>query len=223
MLARNLDDPSGAIMSRLSRTLLLSSLIVVFIGQTRAADEKMLTTPYYPLVVGNSWLYRVGENHFTLKVAKLEEVGDKKKTTCARVEMIVNNKPVSFEHLAVTSDALVRYTFEGKEANPPIPFLKLPPKKGATWNIESRVDGQLLKGTFTAGEEETTVPMAISMTNPTGKMKTVTVTGKDIDVNGVKMNLTYYFAEKIGMVKQVIEYAGQKAVIELEKFEPAKS
>jgi hypothetical protein len=202
-------------MTRCSRVLLLIPVLLACAGLTRAADEKTLTTPYYPLTVGNTWTYRVGENHFSLKVAKMEEVGDKKKAKAARVELIVNGKPTSFEHIGVTADALVRYTFEGKNADPPIPFLKLPPKKGTTWNVESRVDGQLLKGTFTEGEEEITVPA--------GKFKAITVTGKDIEVNGVKMNLTYYFAEKVGMVKQVIEYAGQKAVIELEQFEPAKS
>jgi hypothetical protein len=202
-------------MTRSSRVVLLIPFLLACAGLTRAADEKTLTTPYYPLTVGNTWTYRVGENHFALKVTKMEEVGDKKKVNAARVELIVNNKPTSFEHIAVTPDALVRYTFEGKVADPPIPFLKLPPKKDTKWKVESRVDGQQLKGEFTEGEEEITVPA--------GKFKTVTVTGKDIEVNGVKMNLTYYFAEKVGMVKQVIEYAGQKAVIELEQFEPAKS
>jgi hypothetical protein len=215
MLPGDLGKHSGAIMTRSLRTLLVLSFVLVIAGLTRAADEKMPSTPYYPLTVGTTWHYRVGENHFSLKVAKIEEIGDKKKIKCARIEYIVNGKPTSFEHVGVTNDAVVRYTFEGKTADPPIPFLKLPPKNGATWNVESRVDGQLLKGTFTAGEEEATTVLA-------GKFKTVTVTGKNFDVNGVKMNLTYYFAEKVGMVKQVIEYAGQKAVFELERFEPAK-
>jgi hypothetical protein len=218
MLPGSNRHPSGAIMTRSLSTLLLLSLLLACTGLSRAADEKkMPTTPFYPLAVGNTWSYRVGENHFSLKVAKAEEVEDKqkKKTPCVRMELIVNGKTTSFEQIGVTSDAVVRYTFEGKTADPPIPFLKLPPKKGETWKFESRVDGQLVKGTFTAGEEDATVV-------PAGKYKTVTVIGKDIEVNGVKMNLTYHFAENVGMVKQVIEYAGQKAVIELEKFEPAK-
>ncbi len=144
----------------------------------------------------------------------MEEVGTEKKTSCARVELIVKDKVVSFENLAVKDGALLRFTFEGKLATPPIPFLKLPPKKGESWPVESVIDGQKLKGTFTAGEEEVKVAA--------GTFKTVTVTGKDLEVNGVKMTLTYYFAEKVGMVKQVIEYAGQKAIIELEEFKPAK-
>jgi hypothetical protein len=209
-------------MTRSLRTLLLLSLVLGCVGLISAADEKPLTTPYYPLTVGNTWTYRVGENHFTFKVTKMEEVGDKKKMKCARLEMIVNDKPTSHEHLAVTADGVVRCTFEGKPVDPPVLFLKLPYKKGASWNVESRVDGQLLKGTFTANEEETTVPAAINAQNPTGRVKAITVTGKDMNVNGVKMSLTYYFIEKFGMVKQVIEYAGQKSVIELEKFDLAR-
>jgi hypothetical protein len=204
-------------MNRWLRTLLLLSFVLICSSASRGADEKKTTTtPYYPLVVGNTWNYKVGENRFSLKVTKMEKVGGTGKDSgvnCARMEMIVNGKPASFEHLAVIGDALVRYSREGKLVTPPIPFLKLPPKKGATWEIESKVDGQLVKGKFISGEEEVKVPA--------GTFKTVTVTGQDIEANGVKVALKYFFAEKVGLVKQVIDYAGEKAIIELEKFEPA--
>jgi hypothetical protein len=185
------------------------------------ADEKPAATAYYPLKVGNTWQYRVGENRFTMKVAKMEEIkvaganGKETKVECARLEQIVNNKVVSFEHIAVTADAVLRYTTEGKSVNPPIPFLKLPPRKGATWDFEAKIDGQLAKGKFIEGEEVVKVPA--------GTYKAVSVaTSDDTEVNGVKVKLTYYFAEKVGLVKEVIEFAGEKAVIELEKFEQGK-
>jgi hypothetical protein len=204
-------------MNRLSRILLLLPFTLVGTTLSRGADpEPPGTTPYYPLAVGNTWIYKVGENRFALKVTKMEKVkADKKEVDAAKLELIVNDKSVSFEHIGVTADALVRYTFEGKPATPPIPFLKLPPKKGATWKIESKVDGQVLKGDFVAGEEK-------QVKVPAGVFNAVTVTGKDLEVNGVKLTLVYYFAEKVGMIKQVIEFAGQKAIIELERFEPAK-
>jgi hypothetical protein len=202
---------------RLLPSLLLLSLILASSAFVRGAEDKTLTTPWYPLVVGNTWTYRVGENRFSLKVTKLEKLGTTGKTggtNCARLELIVNGRSLSFEHLAVTADSLVRYDFQGKEVNPPIPFLKLPPKKGATWTVESKIDGQVLKGSFTAGEEEVKVGA--------GKFKTATVTSKDLEVNGVKIALKYYFAQDVGMVKQEIDYAGVKAIVELEKFETPK-
>jgi hypothetical protein len=199
-------------MRRLVSLSLLLPLLLLLAGPVRSADDKMPTSSWYPLAVGNTWQYRVGENHYTLKVAKHEKIGTQ---LCARLEMSVKNKVISHEHVAVTSDAIVRTSFEGKVANPPIPFLKLPPKKDQSWKVESKMAGQVFKGTFKAGEEEVKVPA--------GTYKTVTVTGQDLEVNGVKMTLTYYFADKVGMVRQVIEMAGQKIIVEMEKFEPAKS
>jgi hypothetical protein len=203
-------------MSCLIRIVPASVLLLITGALTFAADDKKTTTDYYPLTVGNTWQYKVGTTGFLLKVAKKEKVKtDKGDIECARIELVTNNKTASFEHIGITPDAIVRYTFEGKPAAPPIPFFKLPPKKGASWEVDSKIDGQVLKGKFTSGEEEIKVPA--------GSFKTVTVTGKDLDVNGRKMTLTYYFADKVGMVKQVIELEGQKIIIELEKFEPAKS
>ena len=165
----------------------------------------------YPLKVGNTWYYKAGDNYFMIKVAELKEVEGKPR---ARLDLIINNKVISNETVGLTKDGLVRYTFEGKEAKPPIEFLRLPPKSGTSWKLESKVEGASLKGTFKAGEEEVRVPA--------GSFKAVTVTGTDIDANNVKMNLTYFFAEKVGMVKQIIELGGQKIVVELEKFELAK-
>jgi hypothetical protein len=205
-------------MNRLLRTLLLLSLVLAFSTSGRAGEDKPSSTPYFPLVVGNTWEYRVGENRFALKVTKMEKVKDakSKETNTARLELYVNGKSVSYENVGVTPTAVVRYTFEGKAATPPIPFLKLPPTKGETWNVESKVDGQVLKGAFTITEDKETVKV------PAGAYTALTVRSKGLEVNGVKLDLTYHFADKVGMVKQVIDFAGQKAVIELEKFTPGK-
>jgi hypothetical protein len=205
-------------MNRLSRTLLLLSLVLAISATGRAADDQPTSTPYFPLVVGNTWEYRAGENRFALKVTKMETVKDSnaKQANTARLELFVAGKSVSYENVGVTAAGVVRYTFEGKVATPPILFLKLPPTKGAKWNVESKVDGQVLKGAFTITEDKEAVKV------PAGSYTTVTVRSQGLEVNGVKLDLTYYFAEKVGMVKQVIELAGQKAVIEREKFEAGK-
>jgi hypothetical protein len=191
--------------------------LAVFLLLARAAaglaQDKMETTPYYPLAVGTSWEYKAGDSRYTLRVTKHEKVGD---VLCARVEMIMKDKPVSFEHVGVTKEGVCRFSFEGKEAKPPVLFLKLPPKKDDTWKVDSKVGGESVKGTFkNTGEEDVKVPA--------GNYKAVVVASQDLEANGVKMSVTYYFAEKVGMVKQVVEVSGQKIVIELEKYEAPKS
>ena len=197
-------------MYRRFRLVAACSLLALFAGVVRS-DDKAPSTPYYPLAVGSTWSYRAGDNHFVLKVAEVKTVGGAAR---AKLDLIINGKVISHEHVGVTKEGVVRYTFEGKEAKPPIDFLRLPPKAGTTWKVESKVDGQALKGTFKQGEEEVKVPA--------GTFKAVTVTGQDIEANGVKLSLTYYFAEKVGMVKQVLEMAKHKIVIELERYEPGK-
>jgi len=195
------------------RCLSFAVLLVLAVGGfVPAAEEAVVTTPYFPLAVGSKWSYKCGENHFQLKVVKFEKVGA---TNCARLELFVNDKSQAAEHLAVTKDGVLRFSFDGKKAEPPIPFLELPVKAGKTWKVESKVDGQPLKGSFTSGVEQ-------SVKVPAGTYTTATVTGTDLEANGVKLSLKYYFAENVGMVKQVIDIGGQKIVIELEKYEPAK-
>jgi hypothetical protein len=203
-----------SVMTGPVRYLLLSTALLLAAGLGRTADEPMRTSVYFPTAVGTTWKYRVGENHYSVKVTKHEKIGN---LMCARLEMVVNKKTVMTEHIAVTSDAIVRAAFDGKALNPPFPILKLPPRDGDTWKswtVESKMDGQTFKGTLKAGEQKDL--KVIDTKYPS----VVTVTGKDLEVNGAKMNLTYYFAEKFGMVRQVTELAGQKIVVELEKFEP---
>jgi hypothetical protein len=185
--------------------------VLLLLGPAFAADDKMVETPYLPLQVGNTWTYRAGESKFTLKVTKHEKVGD---LLCARVEMSMGDVPKSFEHIGVKEDGIYRCSFEGKEAKPPICILKLPPKKDQSWEVACTVGGEILKGTFKSGEEEVKVPA--------GTYKALTTSSQDLDAAGMKINCTYYFAEKVGMVKQVIEVMNQKIVLELEQFEPAK-
>jgi hypothetical protein len=198
--------------------LALSPLVLLLGGPVRSADEKMLSSTYFPMEVGTTWHYRVGEARFKVKVTKHEKIAD---VMAAKLETFGDkDKLISSEHVAVTSDTdgqkIVRVASNGKALTPPVPFLKLPPKKDLSWKIDSKVDGQAIRGVFKirSTDEKVTVPA--------GTYKTVVVDGQDLEVIGNKLSLTYQFAEKVGMVKQTMDLAGQKIVVELEKFEAGK-
>ncbi len=181
-----------------------------------ATTETLKDSPYYPLQVGNTWLYRIGDNRYEMKVTKHEKVGD---ILCARVEMLIDGKPTAHEHLAVTADGLVRVAYDDRRAEPPLLFLKMPPKKGETWKVDSyigktdKVPGEHVYGTFAEGE-------ASKISEPAGNYDNViTSSSQDLNANGIRLNFTYYFAKGIGMVKQEIEVSGQKVIIDLEKFD----
>jgi hypothetical protein len=131
-----------------------------------------------------------------------------------KIETIVNGKSIASEHVVVKDDGIYRVMINGQKPDAPVRFLKLPPKKGESWDIDTKIQDQAIKGQFVIEEEEVTVPA--------GKFKTFKVEGKDFEIAGMKTNITYWFAEKTGIVKIAFSLAGQDAVLELEKYEEGR-
>lgn len=192
------------------------------------AQDKLKETPYYPLQVGTTWHYRAGDSKFTIRVARHEKVGA---TLCALLETKRDGKVVGSEHLAVTTDGIYRNDLTSPQlqshANdkaklakvlvsqtlkPPILVLKLPPKQGDSWKVDSKGDGTTFRGSFQVSELEIKVPAGTYK-------KAFRVVSQDLEVNSLKPTITTFFAAGIGMVKQVIEMGEAKIEIELEKFE----
>lgn len=189
------------------------SLVVVLAG--RAQDEKLATSPYFPLEVGAVYNYRAGDAAFQYKVARIEKVG---KTKGARIDLVIANRVVSYEHVAVTKDGAVqRLAFEGKELQSPITVLPADLKEGAEWSVDSKVGGEALTGKFVLSKLKEKVKAG-------GKeYEAVVVAGKDLKANGAPVGLKYYFAKGVGMVKQELEVAGNKVVFELTSYAPPAS
>lgn len=209
-------------MRRLLAVLLIGAFGFLS-GSLQGQDKaKMPETAWYPLQVGNKWTYtataeKEGANKLKAeyRVTAIEEFGG---TTCAKVELFIDGKPQSFEHLSVTADGVYRQGFQGNKADKPVLLLKLPPKDGETWTIDSKsTGGETLKGTFKTKEKEEKVGDK--------SYKTIEVTSEGMDAGGLKFSTTYYFAQDVGMVKQVVivgEATKQQTILELEKFEGVK-
>lgn len=213
-------------MNRLIRALFVW-LALLLVTAELAAQDKLKETPYYPLQVGATWHYRSGDGKFTVRVVKHEKVGD---TLCALLETRRDGKVVGSEHLAVTADGVYRHDLTAMQPQtdpndknktvgpavtqtlkPPILVLKLPPKNGDTWKVDSKGEGKTFRGGFRVDEQEIKVPA--------GTYKTFRVASQDVEVNSLKTSIHTHFAEGAGIVKQVIEVGDAKAEIELEKFE----
>lgn len=193
----------------LATLLILAGLIA-----TRAADDPVMVTPYYPLKVGTRWQYKVGANSLAVKVVKHEKIGD---VTCALLETSRDDQVLAAEHIGVKADGVYRYTIGPLKPDPPFRILKLPAKVGDTWKVDTKIGVQELKGSFTVGEAEVTVPA--------GKYKTLTVASSGLESpdgagNTVKFVFKFWFAEKVGMVKQTVQIGDRpEVVIELEKVD----
>jgi hypothetical protein len=176
-----------------------------------AADEKAKDSPYYPLAVGNTWVYAVGETTTRMRVTRHEKVGD---TVCALIETERDGKVVAREHIAATGDGVYRYTANGTLVDQPVCILRLPPKPGDTWKIDTKVGNVSIKGNFTTGSGKVEVPA--------GKYTTVTTRMEDGLIGEQKISFTYHFAEGVGMVKQTAKTGGREFVLELKSFEKGK-
>jgi hypothetical protein len=173
------------------------------------AQDAPKESSYYPLKKGTTWTYKVGgtPTSITMQVTGYGKDG-------AKVETLVDGKSVAAEHVLVKDDGIYRTTFMGIKPDAPVRFLKLPAKKGEKWTVDTKVQDQPIKGTFITEEDEVTVPA--------GKFKALKAEAKDFSAAGMKMAVSYWFAEKVGIVKLSFSLAGRDTVLELEKFEEGK-
>jgi|SRR5947209_2663913 len=209
---------------RLPGLLLLTPLLTV----TAAAQEKPVTTPYYPLKVGNQWTYRTGKETVVIRVDKETplEVGPGKdggksgKSTgfVLSVTSGAREREVT-ERVAVLADGVYRFSAAGKAVKPPLRFLKLPTKTGESWPIESTTaDGKAIRGQFVAGSET----IQLELQGRMFELPTVTVSSKDFRIGDDRITIKYWFAKDIGMVKQHVQIGKDEPVmLELRAFKAA--
>lgn len=197
-------------LSALLSALALVALAVPPGSSQEKGEEK--DTSYYPLKVGTRWIYKAANGQKTvIRVTKEEKIGE---VMCSKLEATVNGALVASEHLAAQKDGIFRYAGNGMEVEPPVLVLKLPPKKGESWKVDSKFAGLTVQGTFTLGEDQVAVAA--------GKYKTASVRTEDMKIGDTPVTTTLWFAPGVGMVKQVMDLAGTKVELELEKYEAAK-
>jgi hypothetical protein len=186
----------------------LALLIPLAVCLNIPAQEKGKAPSYWPLKVGTTWVYRVGDRTLTVRVVKHEPVGT---VSCARLEAVMG-AATRVEHVAVQPDGIYRYQADGKKVEPPLCVLPLPIKAGRTWKLASMVDLLAVTGTCTLETAKVVVPA--------GTYQAVAVACPDFEIAGRRLPTTSWLAPGIGPVKQVINDNGVEVVLELERFVP---
>jgi len=194
-------------------TLALLLPLLSAAGAVAQDVKKLETTEYYPLSVGTTWTYSTGEGTMTTKVAKHEEIGG---VMCARIEATTADKKTTSEYVHVSEDGVYRHQASEQSITPPLLFLKLPVKDGASWKVDVKVAGKKLAGSYTMSVEE------VTLKNGKKYSDVVVCQSDDFEIDGQQLPHTYYFAKDIGIVKQVVSFAGEEVVMELDKFEPGE-
>lgn len=196
-----------------SHCLLLAVLLAAPArGQEKPKDEN----PYFPLKEGSVWNYKTSDGpRVVVKLTGFEKKGE---DVCAKLEWRRGPDLIATEYIAVRKDGVYRSEFAGGKMDPPMPFLKSeadsakPPKPGENWKYKGNIDKDKVEASFVVGEEK-------GLKVPAGTYDTITVTCKDLKIDTNDVVITYYFAAKVGLVKQVVDVGGTKKIIELDKPE----
>jgi hypothetical protein len=204
-------------MRRMTRVVVGAVFVLAASTAVVAQDQKTEGTPtseYYPLKVGNKWVYKVGETTtIEMKVEKIEN-GE------ATLNTYVNQKQVASEAIKVEEDGIYRTKINNTPISPPVKFLGLPPEKGKEWIVDSKITvaGQehAIKGKFVIKDDKENVKIREK------DYETVMVEGADFDIAGTKTSVKYWFAPSKGVVKLTYNIAGNEAVLELTEFVDGK-
>jgi hypothetical protein len=185
--------------------------VVLLAGSVAMAQNA--TTEFYPLKKDTKWTYKVGETTITVRVSNVDANG-------ATLETLVNDKAVASEVIQVKSDGVFRTQINKAKIEPPVMILKLEggkvAAKGAKWDVNSKIQDQPVKGSFTIVEDKEKVKV------PAGEFESVVVNGPDFEIAGTKTGVKYWFAKDKGVVKLTYSIAGNDAVLELKEFAEGK-
>jgi hypothetical protein len=190
----------------LSGILLLLATLPIVVGQDKKGTE--YTTEYFPLKVGERKVYlgNDGKEKITVTVEKSENLrwrmkngqGDKSETLVSYILRTTSGDKSLVEQIVVTPDGVFRYASAGKEITPPLRILKLPPKAGESWPVDSESETIKLAGTFALEEATIDLPGKV-------KVPTLCAATKDFYVGKEPMETKYWFAKGIGIVKQQVK------------------
>ncbi len=180
-------------------------MLGAFLTVTAQEAPAPVKTDFYPLTKNAVWIYKTKGVTVKMKVGNSSPEGTK-------IETLVNDKSISTEVIQVKKDGIYRVAIADIKPSKPVLLLKLPPKSGDSWEVDTKLKEQPIKCKFEVKEEKVTVPA--------GSYVSYVVQGKNIDINGMSAGITTWYVEKIGIVKILLDFGGEKSQLELEKFEP---
>ncbi|MBX9678150.1 MAG: hypothetical protein K2X38_05245 [Gemmataceae bacterium] len=208
------------------RWTMLALLPLLLFAAAPAQEKKgqLFQSDYLPLKVGNRWIYKAGKEKVTVEVERQETIKRKVKTQddfryelieAFRLKITAGDKTLH-EHVVVAEDGIYRVSAAGKEIQPPLRLLKLPPMADDSWLIDSVTENIVLKGRFATLGDKVSVPAY-----PEG-VAAVLSSCDDFQIGSQRMSARYWFVPKVGIVKQEVKAGTSDVSMELERFEPAK-
>jgi hypothetical protein len=205
-------------MRRLPQVLLLAVLAGCGPPPTDPAPPlRVPSSPYYPLKVGTRWLYQGKDHQLEVRVTRHEKVGP---TACALLESFRDGALVAREHIFATNDGVYRQSADGKVFTPPVPLLKLPPKRGQRWTVTFEQHKPPMRGVFLMGAEDVDVAYGSFTDDKMVRARRLAVTlhGEILEADVVNLVFRYWFVWDVGIVKQSVATRDKTVEYELIKF-----
>jgi len=175
---------------------------------TRPERARLESSPYYPLAIGTTWVYRGPGGERIMRVARHESVDG---VQCALVETLSDGKLIEENDVCIKPDGIYIVVADGQKLSSPLPILKLPPRAGTTWRINFNKGSKHSQGVYLMGLEDVEVPA--------GKFHTITLQGEIRKGRTPTVTSIYWFAKGVGIVKQFLKTGDRKTTYELESFE----
>ena len=199
--------------------LVVGASVVLFGGALLAQPKDAPGDNMFPLKVKAKWTYRVGDNDVTVSVVKVDKVNNEDHY---QVDTFVGKdaKPgeaKTSEWYVVKADGVYRTRVKDDKLDPYINVLALPAKKDATWDVNSKLGTQSIKGTLKVKADKEKVK------TPAGEFETVFVEGENMDIAGAKTTVRIWFAKDRGIVKEEFTMqGGEKVLLELKEYSEPK-
>ncbi len=209
-------------MPRIARFLFATSLVAVAafaMAQTppatppAAAPTAPIASEYYPLKVGNVWVYKIdAQRTLEMKVDKIDAA-----TGEATILTMASGRQVCKDTILVKKDSIVRTKINDLAITPPIQILALPPAKDASWDVNSKVQEKPIVGKMTIKGVKEKLKLADGK-----EYECVFVDGPDFKVDGSSTKMKIWFCAGKGIVKLSYETNQQEASLELSEFREGK-
>jgi len=192
----------------------LGAAAVIFGGALLAQPKGGPTDSYFPTKLKTTWTYKVGDNLVEVRVAKSETVA---KEEHFQFDTVVGKEAKTSEMFVVRADGVYRTKVKEDKLDPFVKILPLPIKEGTSWDVNSKLGTQTVKGTLKVVKEKDKIKVQGV------DYEAVQVEGKDLDIAGAKTTVRIWFAKGVGIVKEeFVLQNGDKVTLDLSKFEEGK-
>ncbi len=208
-------------------------LLTPFAWSAMATTQAPEIGNYYPLRVGDTWIYQVfdhkakqGSSNRTVVVeVEREEIYVRPKMTKDGKEMpekkfdghilkSTSGGKTTRDHVVRMEDGIHRVHAADTQITPPLLFIKLPDAfVGKAWEANSTSGNTTIKGTFTPQLTDVKVGDRAS--------KLLIISFRDNQQGEDRVEIDYWFLPGDGMAQQRIKTKGHEITLKLVKFTPA--